>query len=242
METDVVNIRLMSDLHLEHIYWGKRRVRKLVHQWKKHPKWPASTDNEILVLAGDIGYAPATPDDQEPLEEFLRLMRETWPIIIFVPGNHEYYCAKERNQSIDDVDALLRTVCDRVGVHFLQRDALYLEHYDLSIYGCTFWSDIDEKEYLELNDSDYIFSEYSQYRAQHQIDAAWVSTVKGKGLIVTHHPPGPIRDQLWCHGHTHQYRRTETIYSNPVGYWNAPCSYKWETVALASKIDGLITI
>ena len=118
-----MKIQLLSDLHLE-----------------VHPHFvPEPTPGaDVLVLAGDIGsyqtgsLLSALGDDNFGLERFAH-----WPVpVIFVPGNHEYDA-----QDFDAADARLRTTCERLGLHWLERETLVLD--GVRFVGTTLWSDFD---------------------------------------------------------------------------------------------------
>src|SRR5450830_1641003 len=56
--------------------------------------------------------------------------------VIFVPGNHEY-----DQQDFDQAHARLRDACERLGLHWLERESLVL--HGVRFVGTTLWSDFD---------------------------------------------------------------------------------------------------
>ncbi len=124
-----MNIQLLSDLHLE--------VR---------PNFcpPAASGADLLILAGDIGsYQPGSGlleagDADFGLARFSPLPRYGgWPTpVLFVPGNHEY-----DGLDFDAAHTRLRATCDRLGISWLDREAI--EFGGVRFIGSTLWSDFD---------------------------------------------------------------------------------------------------
>ncbi len=124
-----MKIQLLSDLHLE------------VHpQFQPQPAPGA----DVLVLAGDIGSYQAgslLTDEDFGLVRFSPLPPSAggagWPTpVLFVPGNHEYDA-----QDFDAAHARLQAVCQRLGIHWLERQELVLQ--GVRFIGTTLWSDFD---------------------------------------------------------------------------------------------------
>lgn len=121
-----MNVQLMSDLHLE-----------------SNPDFqpqPAS-DADVLVLAGDIGsyqggsLLSARGDADFGLARFSP--RHGWPTpVLFIPGNHEY-----DGLDFDTAHARLRATCERLGLIWLEREAVVLA--GVRFVGTTLWSDFD---------------------------------------------------------------------------------------------------
>ena len=121
-----MKIQLLSDLHLE------------VHPHFAPEPAPGA---DVLVLAGDIGsYQSGSllPDGDFGLARFSPLPQFAgWPTpVIFVPGNHEYDA-----QDFDAAHLRLRRACDRLGLHWLERETLVLD--GVRFVGTTLWSDFD---------------------------------------------------------------------------------------------------
>ena len=118
-----MKIQLLSDLHLE-----------------AHPHWQATPlpGADLLVLAGDIGsYQPGSQlaGDDFGLERFSPL--HGWPVpVLFVPGNHEY-----DTLDFDEAHTRLRATCARLGVQWLEREALVM--HGVRFIGTTLWTDFD---------------------------------------------------------------------------------------------------
>jgi len=127
-----VNIQLLSDLHLE-----------------SNPHFIARPlpGADVLVLAGDIGsYQSGSLLTRLGVDDF-GLARFSplpaaqggahWPTpVLFVPGNHEY-----DGLEFDAAEERLRQTCARLGLVWLQRQAVVLQ--GVRFVGCTLWSDFD---------------------------------------------------------------------------------------------------
>jgi hypothetical protein len=88
-------------------------------------------------LAGDIGH-PILREIKEIRDDkvssrysinpsflyLLKKFKERYPTTIFVPGNHEYYQAKELKvlDQIDTIDNVMRLACEEAKVIFLNCD------------------------------------------------------------------------------------------------------------------------
>lgn len=124
-----MKLQLLSDLHLE-----------------ANPGFVAvpAVGADLLVLAGDIGSYQRRRDGtvmDEPdwgLQRFSPLPQFAgWPTpVVFVPGNHEYDAL-----DLDSAHTELRVACERLGIHWLEREVLTLG--DVRLVGTTLWSDYD---------------------------------------------------------------------------------------------------
>ncbi|MDP2065357.1 MAG: metallophosphoesterase [Burkholderiaceae bacterium] len=123
-----MQIQLLSDLHLE-----------------THPHFQArpAPGADLLVLAGDIGsyqYGSLLPDADFGLVRFSPL--HGWPVpVLYVPGNHEYDAL-----DFDATHARLRETCERLDIHWLEREVLPVTDRDgraFRFVGTTLWSDFD---------------------------------------------------------------------------------------------------
>jgi len=118
-----MKIQLLSDLHLE-----------------VHPAFAPlpAPGADVLVLAGDIGsYQKGSrlTDDDFGLRRFSPL--HGWPVpVLFLPGNHEYDML-----DFDEAHARLRATCERLGMHWIEREVLLLQ--GVRFVGTTLWSDFD---------------------------------------------------------------------------------------------------
>ena len=115
-----MRIQLFSDLHLE-------------RDPTFRPYIAPGTD--VVVLAGDIGsYQPGS---RLHTSDFgLELFADVPATILFVPGNHEF-----DSLDFDDTTARLRATCARLGITWLEREAVTIGA--VRFLGTTLWSDFD---------------------------------------------------------------------------------------------------
>ncbi|MCY7308367.1 MAG: metallophosphoesterase [Rhodoferax sp.] len=118
-----MKIQLLSDLHLE-----------------VHPHWMAQPAAlaDVLVLAGDIGSYQSNSQLTDTDFGLARFSPHAgWPTpVIYLPGNHEY-----DGLDFDEVHARLHETCDRLGLIWLEREALVLG--GVRFVGTTLWTDFD---------------------------------------------------------------------------------------------------
>ena len=135
-----LKIQLLSDLHLE------------VHPHFLPTPAPGA---DLLVLAGDVGSyqgGSMLKDDDFGLARFSP--RQGWPTpVLYVPGNHEYDAL-----DFDATHARLRQTCERLGITWLEREAVTLQQImdaaspanherpaapAVRFIGTTLWTDFD---------------------------------------------------------------------------------------------------
>ena len=120
-----MRIQLYSDLHLE-------------RDPLFHPQ--VAVDTDVVVLAGDIGsYQSGSRLNSEDfgLERFSPLRWDSrCATVLYVPGNHEF-----DGLEFDEAYRRLRTTCDRLGITWLEREIVTIDH--VRFVGTTLWSDFD---------------------------------------------------------------------------------------------------
>jgi hypothetical protein len=118
-----VKIHMISDMHLE---------------TQPHVRPRPAPGADLLVLAGDIGSYQRGSRLEDPDFGLARFSpRHGWPCpVLFVPGNHEY-----DNLDFDEAHARLRETCDRLGITWLEREVLAVDH--VRFVGTTLWADFD---------------------------------------------------------------------------------------------------
>ncbi|HEY9237532.1 MAG TPA: metallophosphoesterase, partial [Burkholderiaceae bacterium] len=120
-----MRLQLLSDLHLEH-----------------DPSFEptAAPQVDVLVLAGDIGSYQAgsrLSGDDFGLARFSpRRPGARWPVVLYVPGNHEFDAL-----DFDATTARLRHLCAELGITWLERETVTLG--SVRFIGTTLWSDFD---------------------------------------------------------------------------------------------------
>ena len=120
-----MRLQLFSDLHLERYPHFVPDVRE---------------DTDVVILAGDIGsYQSGSRlgGDDFGLERFSPLRPGASPArVLYIPGNHEF-----DGLEFIDAEARLRATCARLGIEWLDRETLVVEH--VRFIGTTLWSDFD---------------------------------------------------------------------------------------------------
>lgn len=172
----------ISDLHLE-MY---ESVSGLWNRLVDH-----LPEAEVLILAGDIGYPSSAG-----LGELLQLFQQRYPHVLYVPGNHEYYDA--RNFDREACAQQLRQVCDAAGVHLLDKNVW--DWQGVRFVGTTLWSAVDRTTTKHLNDFNYAFRNQFDYLGefvdsyrwlQRQLRADYRDPEVKMNVVITHHLPSP---------------------------------------------------
>ena len=128
-----MRIQLFSDLHLE-----------------RYPAFVPAIDpaTDVVVLAGDIGSYQSgsrlTGEDFglarfSPLRAGAPKAR-----VLYIPGNHEF-----DGLEFDAAYARLRAACMELGIEWLDRETLVIDH--VRFVGTTLWSDFDALAVQETN-------------------------------------------------------------------------------------------
>lgn len=124
----------MSDLHLE---FGD----EVVKGWLKN----VTKKTKYTVLAGDITNWEGRERNLTMLNKKLRPYTNE---IIYVLGNHEYYGAE--GIPAEKVKSEYRTLTERLGIHLLEDQSISFP--DVTFWGATMWSDVDEEAWERMND------------------------------------------------------------------------------------------
>lgn len=232
-----MKIRYISDIHLEFI---KYNIDKFIQNIKPN-------DEDVLVLAGDIGYPKSSNYDK-----FMNYVNNNFKKTFIITGNHEYYTS-----SIKEID-------DYLEKYFLKFDNIsflnnkieyYMDHY---FVGTTLWTQITNPNY-KINDPYSIKNlTINEYNSIHDRCCKFLeNTITNKEInnviMITHHLPlySLIKDKyktpdldkynqwfysdmtpfinmnkekikLWIYGHTHspdeQKLDNISYVCNPIGY------------------------
>lgn len=108
---------VLSDLHLDFAKFSP------IHEGRR-----IDEDVDVVLLAGDITEGV----------QGIRWARETFTTkeIVYVAGNHEFY-----DNNITELPTYLREVAQRMGVHYLERNAVDIA--GVRFLGTTLWSDFE---------------------------------------------------------------------------------------------------
>ena len=170
-----MNITLLSDLHLEF----------------KNPV--SAGEGDVLILAGDI----TTVDTVKKDADFFRRAADNYNLVVYVPGNHEYYHSDIGNawdiitEQIDDriIPLNNQSTCYQ-GVHFV---------------GSTMWTDMNRGSGATMQQAAQCMSDYhivtngaqslapADTLALYDTSVRWfeqvLPTLRGDVVMVTHHAP-----------------------------------------------------
>lgn len=187
-----MRVQYCSDLHIEHFPQGTPFDTFV------NPVAP------ILVLAGDI-----CPVSNRLYEQFLQWCKTRWSTVVLITGNHEYFCHDGEIRTFDETDAIVRTISNRLGIHFLQAgQSVVAPDTNLRFVGATFWSDIDPAIWFEIEKAKGDFlqtyqntgfmirnSRATDLCALHALHKAYLrsalvtQSVNEQLIVVTHHMP-----------------------------------------------------
>lgn len=169
----MVSFQVISDLHLE---FGEVLPLPI-------PK------ADVLILAGDIGSL-------ETLRPFLDRISEGWDLIIYVPGNHEYYSIGKTKESI--FKELKELEGDYPSLKVMDMDVV--EYKGQRFVGCTLWSSPSTQR--GINDFKWIFTNYygdsnssqnitlSRMKEWNNTSKKFIKeTVKEGDIVITHFMP-----------------------------------------------------
>ena len=200
-----MKIRLLSDLHVEFY------ASPLYLQQKLTKFIPEVHDDEILIIAGDLGVAGsglAACSLNKEYKSMLEYFAKRWNYVILTPGNHEYY-DRDKYCSLKDVDVMIQKECDKLGIIFLNKNSVKIDKkifkktgnsgdkdFDFVILGCTLWSQSTPEAYKGMNDRLRAVLNHKELLTIHNDHKTWLSQElekcyrKGqKAIVITHHLP-----------------------------------------------------
>jgi len=126
----MVTFQIASDLHIEY----------------KNDDVPEPLDfitpsSEILILAGDIGSFYKI----NQLEEFLKKLCLHFKLVLYIPGNHEYYTFNEyKPLHMSTLLSYIYEIENSIqNLYILNESSIIID--DICITGCTLWSKPDIK-------------------------------------------------------------------------------------------------
>lgn len=175
----MTKIQIASDLHIEY-----------KNDFIPNPLDFITPSADILILAGDIGSFYK----MEQLTEFMKQLCIHFVVVLYVPGNHEWYMIPERESvSWNALEKRMYNMADKIdNLHILHRSTVRINN--LCITGATLWTDPKCQVppfIVRVNDM-----KTKEYREKHQEDLSYIKRrIKYcqennyKLLVVTHHPP-----------------------------------------------------
>ena len=175
----MVTVQIASDLHIEY----------------KNNNIPNPLDfitpsADILILAGDIGSFYKI----EQLSEFLKKLCSFFQLVLYVPGNHEWYTVPDyKNLTWETLEKRMRVLETMIlNLKILNCSSVLID--DICFAGCTLWSKPDgqippfivringfrTKEYTEKHEKEL------EYLKKMMI---FCKKNNNKLIVITHYPP-----------------------------------------------------
>jgi predicted MPP superfamily phosphohydrolase len=202
-------LKYVSDLHLEHISLSNNKVKNIY----LNNIYPTN----YIALLGDIGNLT-----NNNLRIFLEQCSKNYDKVLYVPGNHEYWCDKKYN--INEIKLKLQSICDKQNIILLDNNTCYIEN--IKFIGTTLWSKIrDHNIEKNKNNGNYkniinidgipitphitnIFNDIAIKFIQKEIDTEHTC------ILLTHYPP------IYCEPQNNQYTSHPKYYGkhNYEGY------------------------
>lgn len=188
-----MRLTVISDIHVEFYKDPRSLQRKLDDLFTDICK------EDILLLVGDVGVAGDCKLMMDSnYKAILEFIAKRWNYVIMIPGNHEYY-DRNRSCSLDDIDEMIRTECNKLGILFLNKNVAVLERKGetpIAFIGCTLWSDATKKAYSMMNDKlkailnhDELIQIHSEHRDWLDRKLEEYSKQNYKIVVLTHHLP-----------------------------------------------------
>lgn len=210
-----VTIQFCSDLHIEY-----------KNDDVPNPLDYITPSASILILAGDIGSLYKFSQ----LKDFMVQLCKHFKIVLYIPGNHEWYHHSDRKVDIEYLENLLNSLPTYIeNLIIMNRNSVVIDKY--CIIGATLWSqplDTIPSYIVKIKNMNT-----KLYAKMHNTDLKYIKKMltysDEKGLVpivVTHHAPTSdvlIKSKnfswlyasdldylftqnikLWIFGHTHQ--------------------------------------
>jgi Icc-related predicted phosphoesterase len=147
-----MKIRYMSDLHLEFERYSKRDGT-IINKDSYFVVPPQDDDADtILILAGDV----AIIERPHTYMHFLETVGKQFKEVLYVMGNHEFYCHGVFQTAIDK----LKTNLENVNIRVLQDDSVIIDGH--KFFGATLWTNFNKGNPLTMYQAAQYMSDYKQ--------------------------------------------------------------------------------
>lgn len=174
-----MKISYYSDLHLECLLPNE------IKDYLQEKFSSTQNENEICVLAGDIGY-PREPH----YDEFMKFISARFTKTFVIPGNHEYY---HKTCTMEETNQFMEAYFQPFeNISFLNNSYEYYD--DTCFIGSVLWSHIDKPQYT-INDVKMIpHLDVVKYNQLNQSCVDFLENAihahKDKNcVVITHHMP-----------------------------------------------------
>jgi predicted phosphohydrolase len=174
----MVNFQYASDLHIETLSYTPEAEEFFE---------PVS---KVLILAGDIGRVHRF----DQLADFLQRVCSLYKIVLYTPGNHEYYYVDgTKLMSMDEILQRLHNLSNFIpNLHILHRSSVIIN--DVCVVGATLWSKATINIPQKIVRIPGITTH--SYNNMHSIDLKYIEDMIAycqkhslKCVVVTHHAP-----------------------------------------------------
>ncbi len=136
-----MKIFYMSDLHLE---FGPLSLVDF-----------EGTKDDIVILSGDIGVAASI----RSLHSFLAELKERVRLVLYIPGNHEFY-GQNMSKSLED----LYTMQHQLGNNVIFGEKIYRVINDIAFIGATMWTDFKNRDWYAMQHCSRNMSDFDVIR------------------------------------------------------------------------------
>jgi hypothetical protein len=147
-----MKIRYMSDLHLEFERYNKRDGT-ILNKDSYFSVPPQDDDADtILILAGDV----AIIEKPHTYMHFLETVGTQFKEVLYVMGNHEYYCHGVLQTAVGK----LKKQLENINVRVLQDDSVTID--GTKFFGTTLWTDFKKGDPLMMYQAAQVMADYKQ--------------------------------------------------------------------------------
>ena len=203
-KVSMLTIQIASDLHIEY-------KNDLI----PNPLDYITPSADILVLAGDIGSFYKI----EQLTSFLESLCSYFQVVLYVPGNHEWYTVKGREPlRLETLEKRMMQIEDKIpNLNILNKSSVIIGN--ICFAGYTLWSnpegqipsfivrinEIKTKEYKERHDDELNYIKNMMSFCQKN---------NHKLVVITHYPP----TKKVLNGICSKKRKFHSIYATDLDY------------------------
>jgi predicted phosphohydrolase len=166
-----MKIHILSDLHVEFYDDPKVLCEKI------NALYPNVAEDDILIIAGDLGVAGTSKKLNDEYKFMLKYFGKKWNSVFYVAGNHEYYDRK-KTETIQDISDVIEAYCVECGIIFLDNDIFETSGY--IFVGTTLWTNVDETAYENMNDKLQAILSRDEVVSIHKSNVKWLDTTLGK--------------------------------------------------------------
>jgi predicted phosphohydrolase len=166
-----MKIHLLSDLHVEFYDDPKVLCEKI------NKLYPNVAEDDILIIAGDLGVAGTSKKLNDEYKFMLKYFGKKWNSVFYVAGNHEYY-DRPKHESIADISNAIEAYCVECGIIFLDNDIFETSGY--VFVGSTLWTNVGEEAYENMNDKLQAILSRDEVVSIHKANVKWLNTTLNK--------------------------------------------------------------